>query len=57
MTVDKQADNIDQAAAFEAEITKCTQKLPVVTRETLSVGVQEFADLVIEEGAPYSFKW
>jgi hypothetical protein len=45
------------SAVFEEEITKATQKLPVVVSEVLNISMKDFAELVVEEGAPFSFKW
>ena len=47
---------VSQATLFQEEIPKATQKIPVVTGEVLNISLKDFAALVIEEGAPYSFK-
>ena len=57
MVSEKPGSGGDMSTIFAAEIAKCTQKLAVVTGETLQISVKDFADLVVEENAPYSFKW
>ena len=51
-----ESSSADQALVFAAEITKATQKLPVITTETLNISLKDFAALVVEEGAPYSYQ-
>lgn len=54
---DKSNAGADNNATFAEEVLKATQKLPVVTGEILNISMKDFAELVIEEGAPFSYKW
>jgi len=54
---DKSSSGGDQKTLFAEEVLKATQKLPVVTGEILNISLKDFADLVVEEGAPFSYKW
>lgn len=56
MANDKPA-GADQATLFAAEAQKCTQKNSVVSGQVLQVSLKEFADMVIEDGAPFNYKW
>lgn len=54
---ERSASGVDQKTLFAEEVLKATQKLPVVTGEILNISLKDFADLVVEEGAPFSYKW
>lgn len=54
---DKATAGADQATLFAAEVAKCTQKMSVVSGQVLNISMKDFADLVVEEGAPYGYQW